>query len=121
MSEYEGEFVMYWQRVVGDKDLKLDLKKLQKSATQAFESGDISNNYKQKLVYNLLDAVKNKDQERFFYILLKAINKPGKEGFEELWEELQKDYDLMPDEVFINFAYSIILGIMKTYGGEKNG
>ena len=119
MSGYEGEFVIYWQRVVGDEHLKLNLKKLQESVTKAFESGDISDNYKQKLVYNLLDTVKNKDQNRFFYTLLKAINKPGKENFGEFWLELQKNYDLMPDEVFINFAYSIILGIMKTYGGEK--
>jgi hypothetical protein len=26
----------------------------------------------------------------------------------------------MPEEAFVNFAYSIILGIMATYGGEKN-
>lgn len=119
MNNYDREYEMYWQRVVGDKILKLDLKKLQKSAIMAFESDDISNNYKQKLVYNLLDTVKNNDQNRFFYTLLKTINKPDKENFGELWNQLQQNYDVMPEDAFINFAYAIILGIMKTYGGKE--
>ena len=108
--------VYYWQKVVGEKELRIDLEKLKNAAKRVFEKE--SDNYKQKLVYNLLDTVKNNDQKTFFYILLKAINKP-KEDFKELWIELQKSYDLLPEDVFVNFAYSIIIGIMATYlGGE---
>jgi hypothetical protein len=68
----------------------------------------------------LLETVKNNDQKEFFYILLRAINKP-KENFSNLWSELKENYDIMPEEAFVNFAYSIIIGIMSTYsGGEKN-
>jgi hypothetical protein len=52
--------------------------------------------------------------------LLRAINKP-KENFKQLWETLEQNYDVMPNEAFINFAYTIVLGIMATYaGGEKS-
>lgn len=120
MSEYDVEYMeMYWQKVVGNRSLRIDLGNLKSTIQKAFKIGNVSDNYKQKLVYNLLETVKDKDQNRFFYILLKAINKP-KENLNELWEALEKDYDVMPEEAFINFAYSIILGIMATYGGGKN-
>jgi hypothetical protein len=108
--------VYYWQKVMGDKQLPLKLWKLKKVVENVFQHE--SDNYKQKLVYNLLERVKNNDQKEFFYILLKAINKP-KENFKELWNELQKRYDVMPEEAFTNFAYSIIIGIMATYSGGE--
>ena len=81
---------------------------------------DVSDNYKQKLVYTLLDTVKANDQTRFFYVLLKAINQPKKE-LSKLIEQLNSTYDLMPKEVFPNYAYSIIIGIMNTYNtNSKN-
>jgi len=113
-----NENVYYWQKVVGDKPLCLDLQKIREAVINGFKNK--SDNYKQKLVYNLLETIRNNDQKEFFYILLKAINKP-KENYKELWGELQKTYDVMPEEAFINFAYTIIIGIMATYeGGEKN-
>ncbi|MCW1310322.1 MAG: hypothetical protein OH333_00885 [Candidatus Parvarchaeota archaeon] len=107
----------YWEKVVGNESLKIDLHKLKSACATCFS--EESDNYKQKLVYELLEAVRNNDQNEFFYIILKAINKP-EENFKELWMALQKNYDLMPEEVFVNFAYSIIIGIMSSYGGEKN-
>jgi hypothetical protein len=113
------ENVYYWQKVMGNEPLTMDLKELKKAVEYSFKN-EKSDNYKQKLVYDLLETVRNNDQKEFFYILLKAINKP-KDNFKELWTKLQKYYDIMPEEVFINFAYSIIIGIMTTYsGGEKN-
>jgi restriction endonuclease len=113
-----SENVYYWQKLMGDKPLTLDLEKLKNAVTDVFKNE--SDNYKQKLVYNLLERVRNNDQNEFFYILLKAINKP-KENFKELWKELKEKYDVMPEEAFINFAYSVIIGIMATYsGGGKN-
>lgn len=94
-------------------------KDLKDASMEAFK--DESDNYKQKLVFDLLEAARNKDQNRFFYLLLKTINKPKERNFEKLWKELGKCYDILPEEVFVNFAYSIIIGIMSTYkGGEKN-
>jgi hypothetical protein len=107
----------YWERVIGNTKLNIYLNDLKDAALDGFK--DESDNYKQKLVYNLLETVRNNDQKKFFYILIKAINKP-KGNFKELWEELKKCYDVMPEEAFVNFAYSMILGIMATYGGEKN-
>lgn len=117
MDEHKQEYIVYWQKVIGDKSLSIDLKKLKDAAYNVFKNE--SDNYKQKLVYNLLDTVKNNDQNRFFYIILKTINKP-KENFKELWDALEKNYDVMPEEAFTNFAYAIIIGIIATYGGEKN-
>jgi len=109
-----SENIYYWQKVVGNKSLTLELQKLKEVASRGFQGE--SDNYKQKLVYNLLETVRNNDQKEFFYILLKAANKPN-ENFKELWQTLQENYDVMPEEAFINFAYSLILGIMSTYSG----
>ena len=109
------ENVYYWQKVVGNRKLIIDLEKLKKAVEDSFDQEE-SDNYKQRLVYNLLETVRNNNQKEFFYILLRAINKP-KNNFKELWTELKKYYDVMPEEVFINFAYSIIIGIMATYSG----
>jgi hypothetical protein len=108
----------YWQKVIGSEPLTIDIRKLKEAVEDSFKN-EKSDNYKQKLVYDLLEAVRNNDQKEFFYILLKAINKP-KDNFKELWTKLQKYYDVMPEEAFVNFAYSIIIGIMATYsGGEE--
>lgn len=114
-----SENVVYiWQKIIGNESQKIELYKLKENVENVF-SKEASDNYKQKLVYNLLETIKNNDQRQFFYILLKAINKP-KEDFKALWGSLEKYYDVMPDEVFVNFAYSIVLGIMATYSGEKS-
>ncbi|MGB9677039.1 MAG: hypothetical protein ACPLZ9_00325 [Candidatus Ratteibacteria bacterium] len=110
-----SESIYYWQKVVGNKELKLNLEGLKKDVEETFANE--SDAYKQKLVYNLLEAVRNNDQKEFLYVLLKSINKP-KENYKSLWIGLKNNYDVMPEEAFINFAYTIILGIMATYGGE---
>jgi hypothetical protein len=113
-----SENAYYWQKVMGDRQLKIDLEELKEAVKDSFKN-EKSDNYKQKLVYDLLETVRNNDQKEFFYILLKAINKP-KINFKELWIKLQNYYDVMPEEAFVNFAYSIIIGIMATYsGGEE--
>jgi hypothetical protein len=113
-----SENVYYWQKVIGSEPIPIDIRKLKEAAEDSFKN-EKSDSYKQKLVYDLLEAVRNNDQREFFYILLKAINKP-KDNFKELWTKLQKYYDVMPEEAFVNFAYSIIIGIMATYsGGEE--
>jgi len=110
--------IYYWQKVVGDRPIIMDLEDIRKAVSEGFKSE--STNYKQKLVYNLLETIRNNDQKEFFYILLKAINKPKKD-YTLLLEQLNKSYDVMPEEAFTNFAYTVLIGIMATYDrGEKN-
>jgi len=107
----------FWIFKFGEWEEKLNLSGLKEAAKEGFKNE--SDNYKQKLVYDLLEAAKNKDQNRFFYLLLKTINKPKDANFKELWEKLDKNYDILPQEAFVNFAYSIIVGIMSTYNNNK--
>ncbi len=108
-----------WELKIGDESKVIELWKLKKATESSF--AHVSDNYKQKLIYNLLEAVKNNDQSTFFYLLLKSINKPN-EDFTDLWENLNDYYDVLPEDAFANFAYSIITGIMNTYnkGGKQN-
>ncbi len=77
-------------------------------------------NYKQKLVYNLLNTVKSEDQKEFFWMFFRALNARKDEKVEKLSEELGKYYPVNISN-FEKIAYSIILGIMsaRSEGGEK--
>ena len=77
-------------------------------------------NYKQKLVYNLLNAAKTDNQKEFFWMFFRALNARKDEKVEKLSEELGKYYPVNISN-FEKIAYSIILGIMaaKSEGGEK--
>jgi len=114
--------ILKW-KLEGKEEKEIDLEKLKNATFLAFK--EQSNNAKQKLVYGLLEAAKNKDQNRFFYLLLKSANKP-KENFDPLLNKLQEYHNILPEEAFVNFAYSIIVGIMSTYqykneeGGKEN-
>lgn len=72
-----------------------------------------SDNYRQKLVFDLLNAVKAKDQDRFLWILLRALNAHSKDNpkaknlasaFMEVFPSSEADFEKV--------AYSTILGIM---------
>ncbi|MGC8726259.1 MAG: hypothetical protein ACP5RS_06775 [Thermoplasmata archaeon] len=112
-----NENIYYWQKVVGNKSLDLNLRKIKEAVSTGFKS--LSDNYKQKLVYNLLETIRNNDQKNFFNILLKTINKPNDENYMSLWKELNQSYYAMPEEAFINFGYTIIIGIMSTYNNNE--
>ncbi len=76
-----------------------------------------SSNYRQKLVYNLLNAVKGNNQKEFFWTILRALNaRSDKSEVAKLSEEIGKMYPLSSYE-FEKVAYSIILGIMSAGGG----
>ncbi|WP_324735713.1 hypothetical protein VFC49_00475 [Thermococcus sp. SY098] len=72
-----------------------------------------SDNYRQKLVFDLLNAVKANDQDRFLWILLRAINAHSKDNpkANELASALM---DVFPSSEadFEKVAYAVILGIM---------
>ena len=78
-----------------------------------------SSNYLQKLVYNLLNAVKGNDQNEFFWLLFRALN--TKLGVEETNKLLKNMLDIFPlsSSEFEKVAYSVVLGIMLA-GGDKS-
>ena len=72
-----------------------------------------SDSYIQKLVFDLLNAVKAKDQSRFLWILLRAINahSKGNSKAKKLASALMEVFPSSnPD--FEKVAYSVILGIL---------
>ena len=76
----------------------------------------VSENYRQKLVYNLLNAVKGNNQKEFFWMVLRALNaRSDKIETSKVSEKIGKIYPLSPSE-FEKLAYSIILGIMSAGG-----
>ncbi|NJE84744.1 hypothetical protein E3E23_02660 [Thermococcus sp. CX2] len=77
-----------------------------------------SNNYQQKLVFDLLNAVKANDQNEFLWILLRAINAHSKDNpnAKKLASALMEVFPSSEAE-FEKVAYSVILGIMAGGGG----
>ncbi len=77
-----------------------------------------SENYRQKLVFDLLNAVKANDQNRFLWVLLRAINAHSKDNrkAKELASTLIEVFPSSESD-FEKVAYSVILGIMA--GGES--
>lgn len=95
---------------------KQHLQKLQEAAKKAAEK--MSENYKQKLVYSLLNALKAGDQSEFFWILLRAINDPKNDEFREFANKIKEVYG-QPAHSFEKWGYGIVLGIMAAgKGGE---
>ena len=77
----------------------------------------VSKNYKQKLIYNLLNAVKSNNQREFFWNVFRVLNANlDKREVAEVSKKLGEIYPLSSSE-FEKVAYSIILGIMSS-GGE---
>ncbi|WP_048147941.1 hypothetical protein [Palaeococcus ferrophilus] len=77
-----------------------------------------SENYRQKLVFDLLNAVRSKDKDRFLWVLLRALNSQVKDNPEaKRLAGLLGEVFLSSGEDFEKVAYSIILGIMA--GGES--
>jgi len=71
-----------------------------------------SENYRQKIVYNLLNTVKVSNQSDFFSILLRTLNaQKDNDDVKKLSGKLMEIYPLTPGN-FENVAYSIIMGIM---------
>ena len=87
------------------------LKTIKNLATNAFSKIG-SENYRQKLVYKLLNIAKSDNQKEFFDVLLRALNSQ-KDNIKakELAEELKDIYPITSGS-FEKLAYSVIMGIM---------
>lgn len=76
-----------------------------------------SENYRQRLIYKLLNTVKTNNQSDFFSSLLRALNsRKNDKNVKRLSRKLEWLYPLSPAN-FEKVAYSIIMGIMAV-GGE---
>ena len=75
-----------------------------------------SENYKQKLVYNLLNIVRSGDQEKFLWNILRALNsRKDDKNAKKLSSEINKLYtSKISGENFEKLAYTIIMGIMSS-------
>lgn len=96
-----------------------ELWKIKKYTNNAFKKVG-SDNYRQKIVYKLLNTTKVNNQSEFFSILLRALNaQKTNSDVKNLSEKLQEIYPLTSKN-FENVAYSIIMGIMavKSDGGN---
>ena len=105
---------LIWKSEDMEKAPFTDIKKL----TEKVFKGT-SKNYRQKLVYNLLNTVKSNDQKEFFWMFLRALNARGDSNAEKLSDEISKFYP-PHSSTFEKIAYSVILGILsvKSEGGE---
>ncbi|ASJ08831.1 hypothetical protein A3L11_06180 [Thermococcus siculi] len=93
------------------------LRDLQRLSSRALGKAG-SDNYRQKLVFDLLNAVKANDQNRFFWILLRALNAQVKDNSDaKRLANLLGEAFLSSEANFEKVAYSVILGIMS--GGER--
>jgi len=86
------------------------LKRVKKLTTNAFSKIG-SENYRQKLVYNLLNIAKANNQREFFWTLLRALNSQKDNEAKELVKELRDVYPITSGD-FEKLAYSVIMGIM---------
>lgn len=72
-----------------------------------------SRNYKQKLLYGLLAAVKNNDRNKFLNILYTNLNAMSKVGTQKhLVDNLMTAYEHIQGHRFETYAYAIIAGIL---------
>lgn len=85
-----------------------DLKEQAKIATK-----ELSDNYRQRVVYKLLNTIKVNDQKEFLWILLRTINDPKNDSYNKLTAQIDNIYTL-PITEFEKWAYSIVLGIMSS-------
>lgn len=103
-----------------------ELRKLRDLTTEVFSKIGTERS-RQRLVYDLLNALKTDDRKRFLWLILKNINtlKPeDREKVNKLTELLSSFYiEQETPENFEKIAYTVVMGIMAikdVEGGGKN-
>lgn len=94
-----------------ENELKENIERVKNCAFRAYESQ--TRNYKQKLLYNLLAAVKSKDRSKFMNLLETNLN-GAIEGEEQLSfaKKIMEEYEEIQGPRFETYAYAIIAGIL---------
>ena len=113
---------------MGNNSESLDLEKINKNvddlkniSKEGFN--EISDNYKQKLVYTLLNTVRARDRHRFIDSLSRVMAANMKSNKSDTFKKLaEKTAELqkVSDEIFMKYAYSIVLGIISSRNKETN-
>jgi len=110
------------RRQITNHEITSKLEEIKELTIQVF-SGVFSENYKQKIVYDLLNVVQGGNKEKFLWVLIRSVNsKKGESNTENLMHLLNELYILnLSEDVFKRWAYTIIMGIMsvKTQKGGK--
>ena len=92
------------------------MKIIQEKTPKVFEK--VSQSYRQKVVYNLLNIVRSGDMKQFLFTLLRLVNaRADKKEAAELIEAINYLY-AYSSKFFEKWAYTIIMGIMSVK--EKN-
>ena len=86
---------------------------------------EVSEDYRQKLVYHLLGLIKCGDKENFLWTLLRIINaRKGSEEARKLVKVIKDIYNSsLSRSFFEKMAYNVIMGIMTSQtkeGGQEN-
>lgn len=88
-----------------------NINKMKSDAKEAYDGQ--SRNYKQKLLYGLLAAVRNSDRNKFLNILYTNLNAMNKGGTQKhLVDNLMAEYENIQGPHFETYAYAIIAGIL---------
>ncbi len=81
----------------------------------------VSQSYRQKVVYNLLNIARSGDMKQFLFTLLRLVNaRSDKPEAKELVGALNFLYSYS-SKFFEKWAYSVIMGIISAKDGEKGG
>ncbi len=116
MEEVEFEIFQYVKTT--------ELKKLRDMTTKVFSKvGTVKS--RQRLIYDLLNALKTEDRKRFLWLILKNINNLKSENRNEaskLTKILSSQYiEYETPENFEKIAYTIVMGIMCSENIEAGG
>ena len=116
MEEVELEIFQYVKTT--------ELKKLRDMTTKVFSKvGTVKS--RQRLIYDLLNALKTEDRKRFLWLILKNINNLKSENRNEvskLTKILSSQYiEYETPENFEKIAYTIVMGIMCSENIEAGG
>jgi len=84
------------------------LKNLMDTTKETFSTKEISDNYKQKLVYQLLNYIKANNEKRFLNDFLRAINRKD-DKFKQLADKV-----CQTEAPFEKWAYAIVCGILSS-------
>ncbi|MEM3062336.1 MAG: hypothetical protein QW303_02150 [Nitrososphaerota archaeon] len=96
-----------------------NINKVKSHAKEAYDGQ--SRNYKQKLLYGLLAAVRNNDRHKFLNILYTNLNAMNKGGTKKsLVDNLMAEYENIQGPRFETYAYAIIAGILASNDNEMS-